>query len=342
MTPIVSRTLTRRRFLEDSCAAALLLGGAAAAVSEAAEPPKPPTDAQDADWGPLVGPWKRYAGNPILPAAAGTPGPGGVIRHDGKWWMFTMLGKHTRLAVSDNGYDWKEIDNSPILEAEYAWERIYAATKAALVIDGVVHLYYFGKQGIEERIGIATNSAPDLFKAEWVKHPDNPLFTRQHLTADIQRVFPSSVVEDGGTYYLFLDSGYDYRHRVFPRQYTINVASSPDGVRFKELAADLVVPGPDGTWESQAVCQSAVRKVGDWWYMIYSGFPKGASKSAQAFGLARARRSEGPWQKYPDNPIFTATGNDEDWDGGFVQHACPVKIDGKWHLYYAGNQRGVY
>ncbi len=32
----------------------------------------------------------------------------------------------------------------------------------------------------------------------------------------------------------------------------------------------------------------------------------------------------------------------EDWDGGFVQHACPVEIDGAWHLDYAGNQTGVY
>lgn len=344
MTKLVSHTLTRRRFLEDSCAAALLLGGVAAAVSEAAERAEPPTDAPDADWGPLAGPWKRYAGNPILPEPGSCPGPGSIIRYDGRWWMFIYNnnGHNTRLAVSEDGYGWRYVHDRPILTAEHRWEGSYALTKAALVIDGVVHLYYMGKQGIEERIGIATNSGSDLFTTAWKKHPDNPLFTRQHLTADIQRVFPSSVVEDRGTYYLFLDSGYDYRHPVYPRQYTINVASSPDGIRFKELAADLLVPGPDGTWDSQAVSQSAVRKVGDWWYMIYSGFPKGASKSAQAFGLARARRPHGPWQKYPGNPIFTATGDDADWDGGFVQHACPVKIDGKWHLYYAGNQRGVY
>ena len=29
-------------------------------------------------------------------------------------------------------------------------------------------------------------------------------------------------------------------------------------------------------------------------------------------------------------------------DGGFVQHACPVEIDGAWDLDYAGNQAGVY
>ena len=299
---------------------------------------------QDADWGPFVGPWKRYAGNPILSEPGACPGPSSVIHYDSQWWMFVYNnnGHNTRLAVSEDGYDWRYVHDRPILTAEHRWEGSYALTKAALVIDGVVHLYYMGKQGIEERIGIATNSERDLFTAAWLKHPENPLFTRQDLTADIQRVFPSSVVEDGGTYYLFLDSGYDYRHPMFPRQYTINVASSRDGVRFEELAADVVVPGRGGTWESQAVSQSAVRKVGDWWYMIYSGFPKGASKSAQAFGLARARRPQGPWQKYPDDPIFTATGNDEDWDGGFVQHACPVEIDGAWHLYYAGNQTGVY
>ena len=137
MTKLVSHTLTRRRFLEDSCAAALLLGGVAAAVSEAAERAEPPTDAPDADWGPFVGPWKRYAGNPILSEPGSCPGPGSIIRYDGRWWMFIYNnnGHNTRLAVSEDGYGWRYVHDRPILTAEHRWEGSYALTKAALVID---------------------------------------------------------------------------------------------------------------------------------------------------------------------------------------------------------------
>jgi hypothetical protein len=55
-----------------------------------------------------------------------------------------------------------------------------------------------------------------------------------------------------------------------------------------------------------------------------------------AFGLARARHPAGPWEKYPRNPVFQPTGDEKDFDGVFLQHACPVQVDGQWRLYYNG------
>jgi len=289
----------------------------------------------DDDWGPFTGPWKRYAENPILEDSWG---PGAVVRRQGKFWAFpTHPQVKTMLAVSDNGYDWRLAREAPILRARERWEGKYAGAKAALVTEDKVIIYYVGKQGIHERMGVATTTDPDLAKATWKKHPANPVFGPEDVSTDVERVFPDCTVKDDGRYYMFFDAGFDYNHPKHPRQYTINIASSDDGIHFKELATDIVKPGPEGSWESQAVSQAAVRKIGDWWYMIYSGFPKGASKRAQAFGLARALRPEGPWEKYPGNPIFAATGNKRDWDGAFVQHACPERIDGKWVLYYTGN-----
>jgi len=48
----------------------------------------------------------------------------------------------------------------------------------------------------------------------------------------------------------------------------------------------------------------------------------------------------GPWERYSENPILAGTGNKGDFDSKFVQHACPMKIDGQWVLYYNGNQGG--
>ena len=55
-----------------------------------------------------------------------------------------------------------------------------------------------------------------------------------------------------------------------------------------------------------------------------------------AFGLARARHPEGPWEKYPHNPVFKPTGNEEDFDGVFLQHPCTIKVGNQWRLYYNG------
>lgn len=69
-----------------------------------------------------------------------------------------------------------------------------------------------------------------------------------------------------------------------------------------------------------------------------SGKRNGVRKALvlMSFGLARARHPEGPWKKYPHNPVFTPTGNEEDFDGIYLQHACPVKVGNQWRLYYNG------
>lgn len=295
-----------------------------------------------AGWGPLVGPWERYSKNPILPKAGEKikvgmcPGPDSIIHYDGRLWMFiyNQDGHNTKLAVSDDGLKWDYVHDKPIFDSDQPWEGSYALTKAVEVIDGKVHLYYVGKGQGRERIGIVTNDDPNLLTTGWTKHADNPVFTAEDLGIGAKAVFPDTVIEDQGTYYLFADSK---AYPAYPGGHTINVASSKDGVHFKILAADILTPGSAGSWNSQSVSQAAVRKIGDWWYMIYSGYPQKGGKSAQTFGLARARQPQGPWEEYPENPIFTATGNKEDWDGEFLQHACPVQVNGEWRLYYSGN-----
>jgi hypothetical protein len=59
-------------------------------------------------------------------------------------------------------------------------------------------------------------------------------------------------------------------------------------------------------------------RIGDWYFMLYSG---GTNNHGR---------------KYPHSPVFKPTGNMEDFDGVFLQHACPVLVDGQWRLYYNG------
>ena len=305
-----------------------------------------PAPAED-DWGPFAGPWERYDGNPLLPnnypseADRGnfkrldggmSHGADSIIEQDGKLWMFLYdhKSKGTKLAVSEDGLEWEYVHEKPVIKADKAWEGNYAAIKATEVINNQVYLYYTGNVGIEEQMGVVRNTDADLMTTDWEKHPDNPVFTNEDVSGDAEQVIPSSVVEDKGSYYVFFAD----TDMSAPNRSTINVGISKDGTDFKLLAEDIVAPGDEGSWESRGVRQAAVRKIDDWWYMIYVGIPRGYVH--QAFGLARARKPEGPWEKYPGNPIFTPEGTDwKDWEL-FLQHPCPVKVNGEWRLYYAG------
>ena len=296
------------------------------------------------DWGPLVGPWRRYGENPVVSPlgveGAVQNGPQTILRFRGRWVMLASsfidhVGHVTLALESDDCLAWRRLAPGFVLRPSEPYEGHYAAAKAAIVVGEELRVYYFGKLGIEERICMAaTQCLPEL-----TRHVENPLFTVRDAQLAGQRVFPDSVVRDGATYYHFYDLGFDYRHPVHPRAYRVCVATSLDGVHLADAHVNPVLaPGPDGAWDDAMVSQASVVAIGDWWYLLYSGKSKRAhNKDGQSFGLARARHPLGPWTKYPGNPVFGPAGDAAAWDGAFVQHACPVNVDGRWRLFYNGH-----
>ena len=298
------------------------------------------------DWGPFVGPWMRYDKNPIIKLEAKETysiqnGPQSVIRWKDKWHMFLMTSQPmvTKLAQSDDGLTWKRPHHDYLLKPEMPWEGSYNLAKAAVVRDDEVWLYYFGKKAKTETIALARSK--DL--ANWHKEP-KPIFTHEDSRIDGTRAFPDCVIQDGDMWYMYYDVGFDYHHPKNPDGYAIGVAISPDGITWTDSPQSPVLTTSkrtDDSWDDGMVSQCSVHKIGDWFYMLYSGSTnnhgrKHSGKNRMAFGLARALHPEGPWEKYPDNPVFKPTGQEEDFDGIFLQHPCPVKVGDQWRLYYNG------
>jgi poly(3-hydroxybutyrate) depolymerase len=307
-------------------------------------PEKPQTLRKD--WGPFVGPWKRHEENPIIKLEGKESysiqnGPQSVIHWKDKWHMFLMTSQPmvTKLAQSDDGLTWKRPHHNYLLQPEMPWEGSYNLAKAAVVRDDEVWLYYFGKKAKTEMVSLARSN--DL--VNWQKEP-KPIFTHQDSRIDGTRAFPDCVIQEGDTWYMYYDVGYDYHHPKNPDGYAIGVATSPDGINWTDSPKSPVLTVSERTpdsWDDGMVSQCSVHKIGHWFYMLYSGSTnkhgrKYSGKNRMAFGLARARYPEGPWEKYPDNPVFAPTGNEEDFDGIFLQHACPVKVGDQWRLYYNG------
>jgi predicted GH43/DUF377 family glycosyl hydrolase len=297
------------------------------------------------EWGPFVGPWQRYDKNPVIKLEGKEyysiqNGPQSVIQFNDKWYMFLMTSPPlTKLAVSDDGLIWTRPHHDYLLTPEMDWEGTYNLAKAAVVRDDEVWLYYFGKKGTREIIGLARSR--DL--ANWRKEP-KAIWTPADSRIDGTRAFPDCVIKEGDTWYMYYDIGWDYHHPKTPDNLFIGVATSKDGIHWKDSSnSPILVPSERtaDSWEDGMVSQCSVTKIGDWYFMLYAGSTnnygrKYSGKNRMAFGLARARHPEGPWEKYPDNPVFKPTGNVKDFDGVFLQHPCPVKVGNQWRLYYNG------
>lgn len=299
------------------------------------------------DWGPLVGPWVRHSDNPLIELAdfnegySVQNGPQTIVRKDGMWYMTIMTSQPmvTKLALSKDGIDWQPSGHGAVLKAEMPWEGNYNLVKAVVKYNGGYRAYYFGKKSGIESIGVAYSD--DLI--HWKKHPE-PIFRANDSRLDGLRAFPDSVIRYQGKWYLYYDIAWQYHTHVKGEHQQTGVAVSDDGVNFQDSPKTPVLRcGKKGAWDDLQTGQCRVIQLGDCFYMLYSGAStrknSDGGKYGQAFGLARARHPEGPWEKYPDNPIFTPTGKGADWDSGLLQHACPVKVGGRWRLYYNGWSR---
>jgi predicted GH43/DUF377 family glycosyl hydrolase len=256
------------------------------------------SQAADEDWGPFVGPWKRYEKNPIIRLEGRETysiqnGPQTVIRWKDKWYMFLMTSQPmvTKLAVSDDGSTWNRPHHNFLLRPEMDWEGGYNLAKSAVIRDDEVWLYYFGKKGRTEMIALARSD--DL--VNWRKEP-KPIFTHQDSRIDGERAFPDCVVKEGETWYMYYDVGFDYDHPRNPDGYAIGVATSEDGIAWTDSSKSPVLTTSErtaGSWDDGMVSQCSVTKIGDWFFMLYSGSTnnlgrKHSGKNRMAFGLARA------------------------------------------------------
>lgn len=299
------------------------------------------------DWGVLAGNWERIGNGPVLSPVY----PdyhllqnGGIMKKDDKWYLLLQAynGKqHTRLAVSDDGYNWKHYSEAGnIIVPEKIWEGSYTLGNCAIKVNDEYRIYYFGKKKTEERIGLTVST--DM--VHWHKSGENPVFTALDSQVDGTRVFPDCVIRFQDKYYLYYDIGWDYKHPEHSRSYKIGVAISDDGLDFRDSEQSPVLEASkedEGIWDSWYVSHASVVQIGEWFYMMYTGASVkfGKDKRCQSFGLARAKHPEGPWEKYPLNPVFIPTGKADlngDFDAVFLQHPHLVQVEDEWRLYYTG------
>jgi beta-xylosidase len=160
------------------------------------------------------------------------------------------------------------------------------------------------------------------------------------LEPGVSRRDPSDVIKVGATYYTWYtrilagEQGY-------PAGYagTILYATSRDGRHWTERK-EAIGKGGKGAWDEHGVFTPNIFVSGGHYYLFYTGVPEPFSNSFQkatptAIGVAVADSPDGPWVKFPVNPVLKPEKHGK-WDDFRVDDSCLIKRNGQVWLYYKG------
>ena len=160
------------------------------------------------------------------------------------------------------------------------------------------------------------------------------------LESGISRRDPSDVIKVGSKYYVWYtrilaeDQGY-------PSGYagTIWYATSRDGRHWTEQGK-AITKGGKGGWDEHGVFTPNILVSGDRYYLFYTGVPAPFSNLIEtatptAIGVSVAASPDGPWTKFPGNPVLKPE-KQGSWDDFRVDDVCLIKRNDRYCLYYKG------
>lgn len=175
---------------------------------------------------------------------------------------------------------------------------------------------------------------------------------------------PSAIIQENGKYYVWYSKstgktdgfGGDIENdKVFPwDRCDIWYATSEDGWTWKEEG--IAVPrGPKGTYDDRSVFTVEIMKHDDMYYLCYQTIKSPYNvRTKNEIGLAWSTSPNGPWEKSKEpilkpanNGIWKGTEQNRflvekkgDFDSHKVHDPCIIPYNGKFHLYYKGEQMG--
>lgn len=226
-----------------------------------------------------------------------------------------------------------------------------------------------------ERLGITNQdclSAASRRALAWPERSNNwyGTFTTRELKGDlayeegVTRRDPSSVLLEGGLYHVWYtksegpSKGFtdNFDDKCWPWDYAeVWHATSEDGITWKE-GLRAVERGDAATFDDRSVFTPEVYKHEDNYYLVYQTVKSPyIQRAKERIGIASSKSPWGPWIKHP-GPILspadngTWKGNDPhdrfsvikegDFDSHKVHDPYLTFFNGKFHLYYKGEQMG--
>lgn len=142
-------------------------------------------------------------------------------------------------------------------------------------------------------------------------------------------MYHPNIVRKNGRYHMLYTGrgGVQLRHQI-------GLASSDDLFTWKKYSGNPVFRiGSAGEWDDKFVAHGYVFEEGAKYYMFYSGCPSRIWR--EEIGLAVSSDLI-TWARHEQNPVIKV-GASGTWEGNHVSRCFVIKIDGVFHLYYAGH-----
>lgn len=291
--------------------------------------------------------WTRYAGNPILEV-------GGIGAWDHNWihphsvlivgdeyWMYYggsasggLSGVPNRigLATSSDGYTWTKYGSNPIFTPSGSgWDSASVETFTILKVGSNWFAWYAGNSAATppgHQIGYATSEDG----ITWTRYASNPVITLgAGGTWDSVFVYPCSVLEEDGIYYLYYFGTDSYGT---PSNWKIGLATSTDRVTWTKHASNPIFSGASGQWDS-GLLDVHVMLLGNTYYMFYQGNTSTGEYSA--IGVATST-DKIAWTRAATNPF--PRGANGSWDDTWNEGPVLIQIGDTWLMYYMGQPGG--
>ena len=223
------------------------------------------------------------------------------------------------LAVSNDGINWTNYSENPVLSpSDSSWDA-YAVSGATVIKDESGYkMYYSGWSDhySEEawNIGLATSEDG----IHWEKYP-NPVLTGSEDWE--YQLAATCVIKIDEVYYMY------YMGRNLPNL-KIGLATSVDGVNWTKHLQNPIL-SPDVEWEGTGIYYANVHKEDDQYIMYYmNGAGTGFGKATSTDGVN--------WTKDSQNPFFTKNDTYNYWSDYKIAYPYYLKINNQDRIYYSG------
>jgi beta-lactamase class A len=233
---------------------------------------------------------------------------------------------------------WKEDPASPVVVpgAPGDWDDA-TISEAKVVYDGqTFHLWYAGRRrgppGLKMPMDLGYATSSDGI--HWQKSESNPVLVRGPLGSyDENMITAPYVLYDGEQFRMW------YSAVDFDGDWSINYATSPDGVRWHKYESNpLLTETHDYRWDAVYIAEPCVLFNGSLFEMWYNG----ASATTETL-LGHATSPDGiHWTRFEENRPVLTVAPDGAWDDFSVARAY-VSFDGElYKMWYEGHNGSTW